>query len=79
MIAYKDRGQRKSWGPKGLRGFYLGPAMAHYHCARVHIPSTRSERVVRTVQFYPYLCAVPTVSPTNEATRAVHRLSNVLR
>ena len=79
MIAYEDRGQCGSWGSKGVRGFYLGPARDHCGCAQVYILSTRSKRVIQTAEFYPHLCAVPTVSPANKTTRAAHHLSDALR
>ena len=78
-IAYEAADQRQTWGPKGIRAFYLGPAMEHYRCSRVWIPSTRSERVVKTIRFFPHLCAIPTVSPADEATRAARILADELR
>ena len=56
IIAHETPAQRKTWAAHGVDGFYLGPAMNHYRCHNVYIPSTHSERVVETVDFQPTMC-----------------------
>ena len=45
--------QQKSWNPHGSEGWYLGPALEHYCCYRVHTNKTRAESIVDTVKFTP--------------------------
>ena len=43
IIAHKKPDQWASWAPHGVDGWYLGPALDHYRCYRVHITETRGE------------------------------------
>jgi hypothetical protein len=37
VIAHEKPDQRASWDPQGVDGYYLGPALDHYRCYRVHV------------------------------------------
>ena len=50
----------------------------HYQCHCVYVPSTRAERIFRTIDFFPHSCATPQSSPLDDATRAVNALTNAL-
>ena len=34
---------RESWAPRATNGWYIGPALRHYHCYRVWILETNAE------------------------------------
>ena len=79
VIAFEAPGQRKTWAPHGVNGYYLGPAMDHYRCHTVYITSTHSERVVETVDFHPSMCDKPMLSNAENAIIAAHKLTNALQ
>ena len=78
-VVHITNDQRSTWDPKGIQAWYLGPAMQHYRCHRVYVPTTRAERIVRTVEFFPHNCAVPQASPLDNATRAADALASALQ
>jgi hypothetical protein len=53
IIAHETPSRRRTWGPHGQDGWYIGPALEHYRCYMVYINKTRGERVVETVDFFP--------------------------
>ena len=44
---------RPSFGYQSTSSFYIGPAMNHYRCYKVYIPTTSSEQVTDTIDFSP--------------------------
>jgi hypothetical protein len=44
---------RPTWGPHGAAGFYIGPALDHHRCYRVHITSTKRCRITDTIAWLP--------------------------
>ena len=52
IILHEKPKQRQTWAPHGLEGWYLGPAMDHYRCYHVYVPSTRSTCIVDTIEFF---------------------------
>ena len=51
VIAYNSVGTRESWATHGKLGCYVGPAMNHYRCYQVYIPSTRKIIISDTLQY----------------------------
>ena len=78
-LAYDSPSHRATWNSKGTETWYVGPAMDHYRCHRLYVPSTRAERVANTVDFFPHNCAVPFASPLDNATRAAESLASALK
>jgi hypothetical protein len=64
IVVHEKPGQRASWDPHGVIGWYLGPAMEHYRCYKCYIKKTQAERISDTVEFFPTQATVPTLSPT---------------
>ena len=62
VIVHEKPTQRRTWAPHGVDGWYIGPAMDHYQCYRVWIPSTHAERTADTVQFFPTILCTPNLS-----------------
>lgn len=78
-IVMHDRAEdRRSWGPHGTHGFYIGLALHHYRNYGCYIPSTRHTRAFNTVLFYPHCCALPLATPGDQLTMALQDLTNVL-
>ena len=78
-LIHDSPGHRATWNAKGTDAWYIGPATNHYRCHRLYIPKTRSERISRTVDFFPHNCAVPFASPLDAATRAADSLATALK
>ena len=75
FIPTKDR---KTWDFHALEGYYLGPALDHYKCHRIHIQKTRSERISDTVQFLPTHSKMPYASSLDEAIQAIKHLVSAI-
>lgn len=60
MVPVKPN-QRATWSPHAVKGLYLGPALTHYLCYKVFIPSTNSERISNTIEFIHnhHTCPMP--------------------
>ena len=53
VIVNEKPTQRRTWAPHGVDGWYIGPAMDHYQCYRVWIPSTHAERIADQIYGIP--------------------------
>jgi hypothetical protein len=60
VLCHMKPSERASWAPHGLTGFYTGPAMEHYRCYRIWIPSTKAIRITDSVAWDP---ATPPANP----------------
>ena len=72
-------GNRPSFGYHSQSGWYVGPAMQHYRCYKIYVPSTSSERIADTVEFFPTRLKMPASSALDKATQAVEDLLTTLR
>jgi hypothetical protein len=77
-IDHETPGRRRTWAPHGQDGWYIGPAMEHYRCYTVYITKTRSNRIVKTVEFFPHKFTLPFPSSHNLATQAAEDLTHAL-
>ena len=50
---------RPSFGYHSTSAFYLGPALNHYRCYRVFVPTTGQERIVDTIAFFQLVFECP--------------------
>ena len=75
VIVHEKPTQRCTWAPHGVDVWYIGPAMDHYQCYRVWIPSTHAERIADTVQFFPTVLCTPNVSHHDATLQAAHELT----
>ena len=66
-------------GAHGEDGWYIGPAMKHYHCFRVYINKTKSERIVGTVEFFPSCHNMPKFSSSDAIIKATQDMIQALR
>ena len=71
--------QRKSFGSHSISGWYVGPAMEHYRCYKVYIPSTRNFRISDTVDFFPAKCRLPQPVMLEQVRQAALDLIKVLK
>ena len=79
VFVHEKPTQRRTWGPHGIDGWYVGPAMDHYQCYRIWIPSTHAERIADTIQFFPTLLHTPTLSHRDAALQAARELTHALQ
>ena len=79
VLVHETPANRRTWAPHGVDGWYLGAAAEHYRCYRVYVTKTASERIAKTVQFFPHKCAMPKTSSADVALRAAHALVQALK
>jgi hypothetical protein len=78
IITHETPGRRRTWAPYGQDGWYVGPALEHYRCYTVYITKTRSNRIVKTVKFFPQKFTLPFPSSHDLATQATSDLTQAL-
>jgi len=79
-VAHEKPHQRTSWSPHGVDAWYVGPALEHYRCFKVYIPTTRATRTIDTLDFFPHNdLRTPFCSPGDAVIRAAHDLTHALR
>ena len=59
VVAFSSPTVRTSWGPHGIDGWYVGPALEHYRCVDVYFPKTRSVCPVDTIKYIPHVINFP--------------------
>ena len=79
VIVHEKPNQHRTWAPHGIDGWYIGPALDHYQCYRVWIPSTHAERIADTIQFFPTLLCTPTLSHRDDTLQAARKLTHALQ
>ena len=79
IVLHERPGQRATWAPHGVEGFYLGPALEHYRCYRGWVISTQRERVVvDTVAWHPTSVHMPGSSEQELLTKAIKDLQDAI-
>jgi hypothetical protein len=78
IIAHDKPANRRTWAPHGQHGYHLGPSMHHYRCQNVYISATVSERIVDTLELFPYNSPMPQLSSTDRLLMAANDMSNAL-
>ena len=78
IVLHEKPGQRATWAPHGVEGFYLGPALEHYRCYRGWVISTQRERVVDTVAWHPTTVHMPGSSERELLTKAIKDLQGAI-
>ena len=79
VVAFEGPEQRGTWAPHGIDGFYTGPALSHYRCYTVFIPTTVTTRVVDTLTWFPSTCPMPPLTPSDMLRDAQNLLQDTLR
>ena len=80
VLAFNGPDKRASWAAHGIEGFYVGPALDHYRCYTVYIPSTRRTRIVSQLSWHPAAhMAMPGVSPLSQVTYSIDQLEEAIR
>jgi hypothetical protein len=78
IIAHETSNHRRTRGPHGQDGWYIGPALEHYRCCTVYISKTRSERVLETAAFPPTEVPLPFPSSKELVAQAAKKLTHAL-
>ena len=58
-------GDRRSWSPHALSGWYIGPSLEHYRCHQIQISITNSVRIGQSVSCFPHKLIMPTANATD--------------
>ena len=54
VLAHILPADRRSFDTHAIKGFSVGPAMEHYRCFKIYIPSTGGVRIADTVRWFPH-------------------------
>jgi hypothetical protein len=65
VLVYIDPDNRGSWGAHAIEGHYIGPALEHYRCYDVYIPSTGAVCTTDTLVWLPKKIPMPGASSTD--------------
>ena len=79
IIAHEKPETRKSWGCRGIDGWYIGGAPEHYRCHVIYINKTQHTRVGDTIEFFPHNFKMPFRSSSENATIAAKELVHALK
>ena len=63
ILAHEKPNQHGTWEAHAQDGWYLGPALEAYRCHKVYITSTRGERTINTISWFPQKTAMPIATP----------------
>jgi hypothetical protein len=78
VLIHKKPSQCRLWDWHRVKGWYLGPALKHYHCHCCYVNSTQAERISNTVEFFPTQAKTLTITTTDEAIMAAEALIKAL-
>lgn len=79
VLVLEKPSQRKTFAPHGTEGWYVGPALDHYRCCRIYIPTTNKIRIADTVQFFPYQIPFPTATLTTYLQQTADDMLHILQ
>jgi hypothetical protein len=54
VLAHVLPADRASFAPHSIQGYSIGPAMEHYRCFKIFVPSTGGTRIADTVRWFPH-------------------------
>ena len=76
VLIHEKASQRHTWGLRGIIGWYLGPAMHHYRCVRVYVPTSKSERITDNITILTDTTLIPDLSPQENILQETKDLTN---
>ena len=79
VLIWESPDTRESWGPHGVKGFYLGPALDHYRCWRTWTIATRRERISDTLAWFPEHFVMPGASTLDQISALIADLNTTLQ
>jgi hypothetical protein len=79
VLVHSKPGDRTTWAPHALDGWYIGPTLDHYRCHRVWMVDTRRERISDTLSWFPQQVRLPVASPQDLILSAATDLISALR
>ena len=81
VVSHVPPAERDTWAQHGVIGYYIGPALEHYRCYDIYIPTTKSIRVSDCVEWFPAhvleadnlsrLAALPLLPPPSESALVI--------
>jgi hypothetical protein len=79
VVVHDKPAERGSWDPHGVKGFYLGPALQHYHSWRTWVILTQTERISDSLAWFPTPLKLPGSDPHEMVQAAIDDLVVALR
>lgn len=79
-ITGNNAATRESWAPHGKLAYYVGPAMNHYRCCKVYLPSVQKIIITDTIEHTEdNLFDMPYSSKEDELLDVVKQLEHLLQ
>ena len=78
VVIHDKPSTRLSWGHHGTVGYYIAPVTEHYRCMTCFIPSTCSECIADTIQFFPHKIDFPAFTLNNHLLNALDKITAIL-
>ena len=79
MLVHDKPNNRGTWDPRGVPGWYIGPAMEHYRCYQTYMTATEAERITDTVAWFPHNTKMPTASNLDILAAATNNILMALQ
>ena len=79
VLVHDPPDKRGPFACHGSSGFYLGPALKHHRCFRVHMLVTQTERISDSLAWFPAPLQLPGSSPSELVCAALTDLTAALR
>ena len=70
---------RTTWGHKGKTGWYVGPALEHYRCLTMYVPTSRAVRVSDTVELLPEKIELPNFTINEAIANTLAEIRDMLK
>ena len=71
--------ERDTWAVHGPSGYYIGPAMLHNKCFRIHVNKTQSERVSDSIHWIPSEVSPPVPTDKEMLAFAIDELKEITK
>lgn len=78
-IISEDPKTRGTWDVHGKDAIFIGPALEHYCCYKVYVPTTHAERIGDSVEFFLAYTKMPAISSQDIVAHSAEQLSNALQ
>lgn len=79
VLIYDSPETRGTWAPHGVKGYYLGPELAHYRCYKVFAIPTSANRIAETIALFPDPHLVPGAARSDLLYFAMVDLNTAMR
>eukprot|EP00957_Ditylum_brightwellii_P049711 3770089-Ditylum_brightwellii.AAC.1 len=78
-IIHKDSKKRGTWDVHSKDAIYIGPALEHYCCYKVYVPTIHTKQIGDTINVFPAYTKMPVISSQDIVAHAAEQPSHALQ